>query len=90
MVALSFHHDRFPGLVVVLPSRLADPAPVLRPLARLIVDYRARRPEGLASIIDGSCAWFDAGVVHVIGRRGIMHHPEMGVTRDRVCASLHR
>jgi hypothetical protein len=79
-------HDRFPGLVVVLPSRLADPVPVLRPFARLIVDYRARRPEGLASIIDGSCAWFDAGVVHVIGRRVIMHHPEMGITRDRVCA----
>jgi hypothetical protein len=79
------HPDRFPGLVVVLPSRLADPAPVLRPFARLIVDYRARRPEGLATIIDGSCAWFDAGVVHVIGRRMIMHHPEMGSTRDRVC-----
>lgn len=78
-------HDRFPGLVVVLPSWLADPAPVLRPFARLIMDYRARRPEGLASIIDGSCAWFDAGVVHVIGRRMIMHHPEMGIIRDRVC-----
>lgn len=79
------HHDRFPGLVVVLPSRLADPAPTLRPFARLIIDYRARRPEGLASIIDGTCAWFDAGVVHVIGRRPIMHHPEMSITRDRVC-----
>jgi hypothetical protein len=79
------HYDRFPGLVVVLPSRLADPALVLRPFARLIIDYRARRPEGLASIIDGSCAWFDAGVVHVIGRRAIMHHAEMGITRARVC-----
>jgi hypothetical protein len=78
-------HDRFPGLVVVLPSQLADPASVLRPFARLIVDYRARRPEGLASIIDGICVWFDAGVVHVVGRRVIMHHPEMGITRDRVC-----
>jgi hypothetical protein len=78
--------DRYPGLVVVLPSQLTDPSAALRPFARLIVDYRARRPEGLASIIDGSCPWFDAGVVHVVGRRAIMQHPELGITRDRVCA----
>jgi hypothetical protein len=78
--------DRFPGLVVVLPSELADPSAGLRPFTRLIVDYRARRPEGLASIIDGSCEWFDAGVVHVVGRRVIMQHPGMWITRDRVCA----
>ena len=80
------HLDRFPGLVVVLPSQLTDPSTALRPFARLIVDYRARRPEGLASIIEGSCEWFDAGVVHVVGRRVIMQHSEMGITRDRVCA----
>jgi hypothetical protein len=78
--------DRYPGLVVVLPSQLVDSSAALRPFARLIVDYRARRPEGLASIIDGSCAWFEAGVVHLVGRRMIMQHPELGITRDRICA----
>ncbi|HEV7453506.1 MAG TPA: hypothetical protein VGO16_19445 [Pseudonocardiaceae bacterium] len=78
--------DRFTGLVVVLPAQLADPSTALRPFARLIVDYRARRPEGLESIVNGSCEWFDAGVVQVVGRRAIMHHSGMRTTLDRACA----
>lgn len=59
------HLDHFVGLVVVLPSQFADRATALGPFARLIVDYRARRPEGLESILNGSCEWFEAGVVQV-------------------------
>lgn len=78
--------DRFAGLVVVLPSQLATPSAALPPFARLIVDYRARRPEGLESILNGSCEWFDAGVVQVVGRRVIIQHPGMRTALDRVCA----
>lgn len=77
--------DRFSGLVVVLPSSLAGPPP-LQPFARLIVDYRARRPEGLESILNGSHDWFDAGVVQVVGRRAIVQHPGFRTALDRVCA----
>lgn len=78
--------DRFTGLVVVLPSQLANPSSVLRPFTRLIMDYRARRPEGLESILNGSCEWFEAGVVQVVGRPAIMRHPEMRAALDHACA----
>jgi hypothetical protein len=78
--------DYFPSLVVVLPSQLADPSAALRPFARLIVDYRARRPKGLESLLNGSCKWFEAGVVQVVGRRAIMHHPGIEAVLDRVSA----
>ena len=79
------HLVHFTGLVVVLPSQLADPL-ALRPFARLIGDYRARRPEGLESIINGSCEWFAAGVVQVVGLRAIIQHPAMRTALGRVCA----
>jgi hypothetical protein len=78
--------DRFAGLVTVLSSALSGPPVALRPFARLIVDYRARRPEGLASILNGSCEWFNAGVVQVVGRRTVMRHPGIRPALDRVCA----
>lgn len=78
--------DRFAGLVVVLPSRLAGRPGALRLFANLIVNYRARRPEGLQSILNGSCEWFDAGVVQILGRRMIMRDPAMRPALDRVCA----
>lgn len=79
--------DRFAGLVVVLPWQLDAGTPAeLQPFARLIVDYRARRPEGLDAILSGSCEWFDAGVVQVVGRRAIMRHLVMRTALDRVCA----
>lgn len=78
--------DRFVGLVVVLPSQLANLSAALRPFARLIGDYRARRPEGLESIINGSCEWFDAGVVQIVGQPTIIQHPEMRIALERVCA----
>jgi hypothetical protein len=52
----------------------------------LIGDYRARRPEGLESIINGSCEWFAAGVVQVVGLRAIIQHPAMRTALGRVCA----
>lgn len=67
-------------------SLLAGPPPTLRPFARLIVDYRARRPEGLESILNRSCGWFDAGVVQVVGSRAILQHPGLRTALDRVCA----
>lgn len=79
--------DRFAGLVVVLPWQLdVSPPAELQSFARLIMDYRARRPEGLDAILNGSCEWFDAGVVQVVGRRAIMHHLAMRTALDRVCA----
>jgi hypothetical protein len=78
--------DRFAGLVVALPSWLADPPGSLGLFARLIVDYRARRPEGLESILSGSCEWFNAGVVQVVGRRTVMRDSAMRSALDRVCA----
>lgn len=81
--------DHFVGLVVVLSSQFADRATALGPFARLIVDYRARRPEGLESILNGSCEWFDAGVVQVVGRRAIMQHPGMRTALERF-SQLHR
>jgi hypothetical protein len=80
------HLDHFAGLVVVLPSQLATPSSALLPFTRLIVDYRARRPEGLESILNGSCEWFNAGVVQVVGRRAVIQHPGMRTALDRVCA----
>jgi hypothetical protein len=77
--------DRFTGLVVVLPAQSAALPAALRPFARLIVDYRARRPEGLESILNDSCEWFDAGVVQLIGRRTTMRDPGMKPALDRVC-----
>jgi hypothetical protein len=80
------------ALIVVLPSVLmTDPAVVavvLPPFKRLILDYRARRPEGLRSLQDGNCEWFAVGVLQVCGLRAIMQHPQ---TKDllegaRVCA----
>jgi hypothetical protein len=78
--------DHFPALIVVLPSQLAVPSAALRPFARLIVDYRARRPEGLESILNETCQWFDAGVVQVVGRRAIMTYSGIRDALDRVCA----
>jgi hypothetical protein len=83
------HLDHFAGLIVALPTQLdADPLAALQPFVRLIGDYRARRTEGLDSILNGSCAWLDAGVVQVVGRRAIMRH--LGrTTLARVCAQHH-
>lgn len=71
------------ALIVVLPSVLmTDPAVVavvLPPFKRLLLDYRARRPDGLRSLRDGSCEWFAVGVLQVCGLRAIMQHPR---TRD--------
>jgi hypothetical protein len=78
--------DRFTGLVAALPSPLTGPPAALGSFARLIVDYRARRPEGLESILNGSCEWFDAGVVQLVGQRMMMRDPAMRPALDRVCA----
>jgi RNA polymerase sigma factor (sigma-70 family) len=78
--------DRFSGLVVVLPSPLTGPPAALRPFVHLIMDYRARRPEGLESILSGRCEWFNAGVVQVVGQRTIMRHPALRPALDCVCA----
>lgn len=78
--------DRFSGLVVVLPSpQRPDLSAALGSFARLILDYRARRPEGLESILNDSCEWFNAGVVQVVGRRETIGHSGMSTVLDRVC-----
>lgn len=78
--------DRFTGLIVVLPTQLdAGQLASLQPFTSLIMDYRARRPEGLDSLLTGHCEWFDAGVLQVVGQRAIIR--ELGrATLDRVCA----
>jgi hypothetical protein len=63
----------FTCLILILPSPLAGRSD-LRPFARLIDDYRAGRPEGLVSIRNGSCKWFHAGVVQVVGQQLAAQH----------------
>lgn len=63
----------FTGFVAVLPTQLGEASPkALQEFADLIITYRARRPEGLDSILNDSCKWFRAGVVQVVGQRVIM------------------
>jgi hypothetical protein len=65
------------ALIVVLPSApTTDMARMLQPFKRLILDYRARRPNGLRSLQQGHCEWFTVGVLQVCGLRGIMKHPQ--------------
>jgi hypothetical protein len=78
--------DLYTALVVVLSSGLPNPSLALRSFTRLIGYYRARRPQGLASVINGSCEWFKSGVVQVIGPPEIMRHSEMRIALDQACA----
>jgi hypothetical protein len=71
------------ALIVVLPSApMTDVARTLQPFKRLILDYRARRPNGLRSLQQGHCEWFTVGVVQVCGLRGIMQHPQTKALLD--------
>ena len=84
------HLDRFAGLVAVLSSTPQRPdrpaAAALKLSARLIVDYRSRRPEGLESILNDSCEWFNAGVIQVVGQRASIEHPVIRSVLHHVCA----
>ncbi|HEY6424556.1 MAG TPA: hypothetical protein VIY28_15185 [Pseudonocardiaceae bacterium] len=83
------HLDRYPGLIVVLPAQLeATPADSLRPVGQLLGLYRSKRPLGLDWLLQGRCQWFEAGVVQVVGLRGVMGHPVIKAAMDqhKVCA----
>jgi hypothetical protein len=81
--------DHFTGLVLALPSQPVSSSAALGSFVRLVTDYRARRPEGLVSVLNGSSEWFDAGVVQVISSRGIMKDPTMRPVLNRVCVWHH-
>lgn len=77
----------FLGLVVVLPSACTPSLPAeLKQSADLIISYRARRPEGLESLLNRDCRWYEAGVIHVLGLHGFMSHPRIRSALARSCA----
>lgn len=78
---------RYSSLVLSLPTLIADRNVVnaLGPFVDLVIDYRLRHPVGLDPILAGTLEWFDVGVVQVIGRRALLHHPAMKPALARVC-----
>lgn len=80
----------FFGLVVVLPSARTPSLPAeLKQSADLIISYRARRPEGLKSLLNRHCKWYEAGVIHVLGLHGLMSHPRMRPALARSCVQYY-
>jgi hypothetical protein len=75
------------ALIVILPSTL--PAgrlpPSLRRFVEIIRVYRARRPDGLTSLLNGSRRWFQVGVVQVLGTTNVLRQPTLEPIIDRVC-----
>lgn len=79
------------ALIVILPSmplqgRLATST---GKIVQVIKTYRARRPEGLVSLLDGSRRWFQVGVVQVFGAPDAHQHEGLASIRDRICL-VHR
>ena len=84
--------DRYPMLVLVLPTVPRTPASEhLRMFVDLICQFRAMRPHGLHDLLDRRCRWHEAGVIHVAGRRGVLHHRtiEPALLRYGVCIVHH-
>ncbi|MDQ2880458.1 MAG: hypothetical protein M3Y48_04130 [Actinomycetota bacterium] len=80
----------FTALVLVLPSaRTASLLSTLEQFVRAILSYCARRPYGLNELLYGNCAWYEAGVIHVIGLRGIMQHPRVKSALARDCVKYY-
>jgi len=62
-----FDLSYYVALIVVLPSKPPKGGAVLPTgkIVQIIKAYRARRPDGLDSLLDGSRRWFQVGVVQV-------------------------
>jgi len=75
------------ALIVVLPSMLPAerPATSLHRFVEIIKTYRARRPDGLATLLNGSRKWFQAGVVQVLGTTDFLRQPTLKPIMDRIC-----
>lgn len=83
----------FPGLLVVLPMPTEDEQEVaralalLRSVARLIRDYRCRKPHGLTWLLaGGNRSFYQAGVVQIVGLRALMDYRELTKAHAEVCA----
>jgi hypothetical protein len=75
------------ALIVVLPSTLptGQLAASLQRIVDIIKAYRARRSDGLASLLNGSRRWFQVGVVQVLGTTDALRQPVLKSILDRVC-----
>jgi len=79
------------ALIVILPSTSLQgrPATSTDKIVEVIKTYRARRPEGLVSLLDGSRRWFQVGVVQVFGTPDAHQHEGLESITDRICL-VHR
>ena len=79
------------ALIVVLPptSPEGPPASSMGKIVEIIKTYRARRPDGLTSLLDGSRRWFQVGVVQVFGTHDAHEHAGLESITDRICL-VHR
>ncbi len=81
----------YTALIAFLPSTPSEgrPAPSTGKIVEIIKTYRARRPDGLTSLLDGSRRWFQAGVVQVFGTYDAHQHLGLESIIDRICL-VHR
>jgi hypothetical protein len=79
------------ALIVILPATLLPgrPAISLRQFVEIIRVYRARRPDGLASLLNASRQWFEVGVVQMLGTTDVLRHPTLEPIVNRVCVVRH-
>jgi hypothetical protein len=79
------------ALIVILPATLLPEraANSLRRFVEIIKVYRARRTNGLASLLNTSRQWFEVGVVQMLGTTDVLRHPTLEPIVNRVCAVRH-
>lgn len=77
----------YPGLLIALPTSLDDSWPQqCATITGLIEAYRARRRDGLDTLLHKRCSWHRAGVIQLIGPRAIVDHPALREAASRTCA----
>lgn len=81
----------YTALIVVLPSTPFHdrPASSMDGIVEIIKAYRARRPVGLSSLLDGSRRWFQVGVVQVFSTHDADAHVCLKPIMSRICLVHH-
>lgn len=82
--ARSVELRHFFALLVVLPTAAGLPTS-LDDIAELVRTYRARRPDGLRSLLDGTRRWFEAGVVQLFGAAELLDTPAIRQIEQLIC-----
>ncbi len=88
---VGFDLSYYVALIVVLPSTPPEggAASSMGKIVEIIRTYRARRPDGLASLLDGTRRWFQVGVVQVYGTYDAHEQANLGSSTARICLVHH-